>query len=172
MTFISIVCRKNGSIVISRISDNDDYETVDFYTFSFKQNKVTRFISELQKLIDPYDTDILLVDFDRANKLQYVNQIYGCIQTLKIFGTINSLTFINDHRKMFTRISRYVNAGKKRKMTRNGIANLLLESRSCVFYTKSIEIFISNKSTQGYNQHRMSLISLYYMVVKHRLKRV
>jgi len=169
MTYISIVCKQGGTIVISKVTSTDDYHHITFYQFNHLQTKTTRFISELHDLIDSYDTEILVVDFVKDSKVRYINQIYGCLKTLHIFGTINKLTFIDNHMKMFTRIARYTQAGKTRKMTRNGIGDLLLDSGSCKFYTNSIDNYISNKTTHQYNQHRTAIIAVFYMIIKNRL---
>jgi hypothetical protein len=170
MTYISIVCRKFGSIVISKISADDDYTSVDYYTFNNKTKNATRFIRELRAMIDPYETEIVVINFDEFSGMDYMNQIYGSLHTLKLFGTVNKVTYISDPTKMFRRVFRYVGAGKGRKMTRDGVADMLLGSCSCKFYTKLVEINIANKSKQLYNLHRMGLVSVYYMLIKNKLQ--
>lgn len=169
MTHISIVFRKVGSLVISTISSNSD-KPVQLYNFSSTRNEARSIITELHELIDPYDTEIILINFPKGTKLTYFNQLYGSLMTLKRFGLINKLTFIDDPHKMYKRICKYVNAGKKRRRSLNGVSKMLLDGSSCWFYDNSLELIISNKSLQEYNLFKMSIIGLFYMIVKNRLQ--
>lgn len=168
MTYISITFRKVGSLVISKVSSDDD-QPIHFYEYKYVKNEPTRIISELQELIDLYDTEIVLINFPRDTKATYFNQTYGSLITLKKFGLINKITFINTPDKMYKRIHYYLNAGKKRNRSLNGTANLLLDGDSCWFYDNSVELTISNKSVGSYNMMRMGIIGLFYLVVKSKL---
>jgi hypothetical protein len=170
MTYISIVCRKVGSIVISKISSDDDYKSIKFFGFNPRFNNVSKFIIELQLMVEMYDTEIMVINFDECSDMDYMNRIYGSLTTLKKFGVVNKVTYIDDTKKMFRRIYRYVGAGKSRRLNRDGVADLLLETRSCKFYTKTVEINIANKTKQSYNLHRMGIISVYYMLIKNKLQ--
>jgi len=141
------------------------------YTYRYKNSETrpSRFISELRKHIDPYDTEILTVGYPENPKHQYLNEIHGSLQTLKSFGILTRLTHIRDKTKMYRRIFRYTGAGKKRKHDLNDVSNMLLSGSSCWFYTHEIEYIISNTTKQVYNMHRTGIIALYYGIIKNRL---
>lgn len=169
MTHISIVFRKVGSLIISKTTDEDP-TTVVFYQFKYRCNEAHRLITELVDYVDSYDTHITVVNFPFKTKVPYYNEILGSLNTLKILGVISNLTFITDPMKMYKRIHSYLNASvKKRNKTTNGISKLLLDSDSCKFYTNAVDIMASNHTNQVYNSHKMSIITLYYSIIKERL---
>jgi hypothetical protein len=145
-------------------------DVIQFYRYTYRCNNVTRIISELKSYITSPDVTITVVNFPRDSKLPYYNTLYGSLLTLQQFKFIKQLTFIDEPKKMYKRIHQHLNASKKkRKLTLQGISKLLLDSKSCRFYTQTVDITINNSTNQVTNMLKLGIITTYYSTVKEKM---
>ena len=169
MTYISIAFRKNGTLVIGKYN-TESQEPLYLYRYNSTKNNATRFIEELRKIVDPYETEIIVINFPKGTKSPHFNQVYGAIMTLKKFGMLNKLTFNYDQKKMYKRIIYYTEAGKNRKQSLNGISQLLSDSVTCPFYDNTFEMILERQSTAIANLYKLSAIGIFYMIIKDKMQ--
>jgi len=155
-------------MVIAKVSDSDDNPSIDMYHYNARGHDIVQVITKLYEMIDPYDTEIIVCGHPTVSKLTYINQVYGSLTTLKTFGIINKLTFIDDYDKIYKRIFRYIQAGRKRKRNIDVVSDMLHESSSCPFYNSEINYRINN-STGLQTMYKLAVASCYYMIIKNRL---